>query len=201
MGSLTGFTQREKSVEKEGVAGRGVIWLWLAWLDVSGVVGTVFFYPRPRQYSWQLSAHLLIPCLPLPWLSFCCRYPCQNVQQHKGSAGHTSHLWVRLKLKHATRCVLLTLSTCFSWIPLRNILPSLCFFFFFSILILLSLLPTFFFPSRVVWLPIWGWFIWTILPSLWESRHQWNGAHTYMHTDMGTWMFTRTENNPPSSIS
>lgn len=131
MGSLTGFTQTEKSVEKEGVAGRGVIWLWLAWLDVSGVVGTVFFYPRPRQYSWQLSAHLLIPCLPLPWLSFCCRYPCQNVQQHKGSAGHTSHLWVRLKLKHATRCVLLTLSTCFSWIPLRNILPSLCFFFFF----------------------------------------------------------------------
>lgn len=30
MGPLTGFTQTEKSVEKEGVAGRGVIWLWLA---------------------------------------------------------------------------------------------------------------------------------------------------------------------------
>ena len=115
-------------------------------------MGTVFFYPRPRQYSWQLSSHLLIPCFPLPRLSFCCRYPCQNVQQHKGSAGHTSHLWVRLKLKSVTRSVLFHLNNVhllFLYSSQEH--PSLIvvFFFFFFFSFYFPSFPCFFFP--LVW--------------------------------------------------
>lgn len=58
--------------------------------------------------------------------------------------------------------------------------------FFFVIFLLLP--PCLLFFSCVVWLPSWWWFIWTILLSLWESRHHHNGkgSHTYMHTDMVT---------------
>lgn len=107
----------------------------------------------PQASTIRLAA--VCPSLPvllrLLRLSVGGRYSCLNVQQHKGGVGLQSH---RLHFPSSY----LSLAASLILIKLMDIRSSsvrVCFF-------------------CAVLLPSWGWFIWTILPSLWESGHHHN---------------------------
>lgn len=118
-----------------------------------------------QQYGWQLSAHPFFSCCLCSDLHSMANIPAWMFQWDKGSRRHKSDSHNLISLSSYLN---LADFFCF-FINLMEIPASLCVFF-----LLFSPLSSFFF-SFMVWLPSWGWFIWTVRPSLWESRHHHNG--------------------------